>query len=93
MYYEIKQINSCMWIRKGQEEEIIKGYEKTFAGDMFITLIVVMLLQVHTYVKIHHVQFKCCLVAKLRLTLCDSMDCSPSGSSAHGFSKARMGVY
>ena len=44
MYYEIKQINSCMWIRKGQEEEIIKGYEKTFAGDMFITLIVVTVL-------------------------------------------------
>ena len=29
------------------------------------------------------------LVAKLRLTLCDPMDCSPPGSSVHGISQAR----
>ena len=44
-YYEIKQNNTRMWIREGQEEEIIKGYEKTFGGnDMFITLTVMMVL-------------------------------------------------
>ena len=32
----------------------------------------------------------CCLVAKLCLTLCDSMDCSPPGSSLHGVFQARM---
>ena len=30
-----------------------------------------------------------CLVAKLCPTLCDPSDCSPSGSSVHGISKAR----
>ena len=29
----------------------------------------------------------CCLVAKLHLTLCDPMNCSPPGSSAHGISQ------
>ena len=32
----------------------------------------------------------CCLVAKLCLTLCDPMDCSPPGSSVHGMSQARI---
>ena len=32
----------------------------------------------------------CCLVTKLCLTLCDPMDYSPSGSSAHGISQARI---
>ena len=32
----------------------------------------------------------CCLVTKLCLTLCDPMDCSPSGSSVHGISQARI---
>ena len=31
----------------------------------------------------------CVLVAKLCLTLCDLMDCSPPGSSVHGISQAR----
>ena len=31
----------------------------------------------------------CCLVAKLCLTLCDPMDCSPQGSSVHGLFQAR----
>ena len=30
------------------------------------------------------------LVAKSRLTLCNSMDCSPPGSSVHGISQARI---
>ena len=30
------------------------------------------------------------LVAQLRLTLCDPMDCSPPGSSVHGISQARI---
>ena len=34
----------------------------------------------------------CCLVAKLCLTLCDPMDCSPPGSSAHGISRKNTGV-
>ena len=29
------------------------------------------------------------LVTQLRLTLCDSMDCSPPGSSVHGILQAR----
>ena len=35
---------------------------------------------------------RCCcgLVAKLCLTLCDSMDCSPPGSSVHGILQARI---
>ena len=32
----------------------------------------------------------CCLVVHLCPTLCDSMDCSPPGSSVHGISKARV---
>ena len=31
-----------------------------------------------------------CLVAKSCLTLCDPMDCSPPGSSVHGFLQARI---
>ena len=30
------------------------------------------------------------LVTPLYLTLCDPMDCSPPGSSAHGISQARI---
>ena len=30
------------------------------------------------------------LVAQLCLTLCDPMDCSPLGSSVHGFCQARI---
>ena len=32
----------------------------------------------------------CCLVAKLYMTLCNPMDCSPSGSSVHEISPARI---
>ena len=32
----------------------------------------------------------CCLVTKLCLTLCDSMDCSPPGSSVHGILQGRI---
>ena len=32
----------------------------------------------------------CCLVAESSLTLCDSMDCSPPGSSVHAVSQARL---
>ena len=32
----------------------------------------------------------CCLVAQLHLTLCDHMDCSPSGSPVHGILQARI---
>ena len=32
----------------------------------------------------------CCLVAKLRLTLCDPIDCSPPGSSVHGIFQVRI---
>ena len=31
-----------------------------------------------------------CSVAQTCLTLCDTIDCSPSGSSVHGISQARM---
>ena len=31
-----------------------------------------------------------CLVAQSCLTLCDTMDCSPSGSSVHGVLQARI---
>ena len=34
--------------------------------------------------------YRCCLVAKSCLTLCDLMDCSPPGSSVHGIFQARM---
>ena len=32
----------------------------------------------------------CCLVAQSYPTLCDSIDCSPSGSSVHGIFQARI---
>ena len=32
----------------------------------------------------------CCLVTKLCLILCNTMDCSPPGSSVHGISQARI---
>ena len=41
---------------------------------------------VHTCVCV----FVCVLVTHSYLTLCDPMDCSPSGSSAHGILKARI---
>ena len=31
-----------------------------------------------------------CLAAKLRLTLCNPVDCSPPGSSVHGILQARI---
>ena len=34
--------------------------------------------------------YRCCLVAKSCLTLCDLTDCSPPGSSVHGIFQARM---
>ena len=34
--------------------------------------------------------FTCCLVAKSGPILCDPMDCSPPGSSAHGIPQARI---
>ena len=36
------------------------------------------------------VAFVCCLVAKLCWTFCNPLDCSPSGSSVHGISQARI---
>ena len=33
--------------------------------------------------------YMCVLVAKLYPTLCDPMDCSPPGSSVHGFSRQK----
>ena len=36
------------------------------------------------------VNYHYCLVTKLCLTLCDPMDCSLLGSSAHGISQARI---
>ena len=33
---------------------------------------------------------RCCFVAKLYLTLCDPMNCSPPGSSVHRISQARI---
>ena len=38
-------------------------------------------------VKIHHM---CCVCSAAFLTLCDSMDCSPPGSSVHGILRARI---
>ena len=35
-------------------------------------------------------QYRCCFVAKLYLTLCDPMVCSPPGSSVHEISQARI---
>ena len=32
----------------------------------------------------------CCSITMLCPTLCDPMDCSPSGSSVHGISQARI---
>ena len=37
-----------------------------------------------------HYSCCCCLFAKLYLTLCDPMDCSPPDSSVHGISQARI---
>ena len=38
----------------------------------------------------HCIPSTCCLVAKLCLTLCDPIDCSPPGCSAHGISQATV---
>ena len=37
-----------------------------------------------------YIHILCCLIAKLYLILCDSMDCSPPGSSVHGISQSRI---
>ena len=39
---------------------------------------------------ISYICFCCCLVAKSCPTLCNPMDCSPSGSSVHRISQARI---
>ena len=38
----------------------------------------------------HLIKYVLCLVAQLCPTLCDSMDCSPPGSSVHGVLQARI---
>lgn len=51
---------------EGREGGITKGHEKTFGGDRFIILIVVMISWLYTYVKTHqvlhfiYVQFTVC---------------------------------
>ena len=42
------------------------------------------------YTFINYIQKIVCSVAKSCLTLCDSMDCSPPGSSVRGILKARI---
>ena len=37
-----------------------------------------------------YIKYNCCLIAKLCLTLCDPMDCSPQGSSVCGIFQARI---
>ena len=39
---------------------------------------------------LRHMLSCCCLVAQSCLTLCDSMDCSPLGSSVHGILQIRI---
>ena len=43
----------------------------------------------YSYAHNTFIHIYCCLVAKLCLTLCDPMDCSPPGSSVHGIPQAR----
>ena len=43
-----------------------------------------------TYKNALRMLFCCCLVAKSCPTLCNPIDCSPSGSSVHGISQARI---
>ena len=46
-------------------------------------------VNIHTHTHTHTFRFMC-LVAKSCLTLCDTMDCSPPGSSVYGISQARI---
>ena len=46
--------------------------------------------QVNIWKDAHIMCHYCCLVAKLCLTLCDPMDCSPPVSSVHGIPQARI---
>ena len=45
-------------------------------------------MKLSAFLKIYYVYV--CLVVQLCLTLCDSMDCSPPGSSACGILQARI---
>ena len=48
----------------------------------------IMYIYIHTHT--HICVCVCVLVAQLCLTLCDPMDCSPPGFSAHGIFQARI---
>ena len=47
-------------------------------------------LQISTYKEKKLKKWCCCLVTKSCPTLCNSMDCSPLGSSVHGILQARI---
>ena len=50
----------------------------------------ILSLHLKEMVKFLKYRCHCCLVAQSFPTLCDSMDCSPPGSSVHGILQARI---
>ena len=67
------------WMGGSLEEN---GYMYTYAWDPSMST--------WKYHNIVNQVCRCCLVTELYLTLCDSMDCSPPGSSVHGVFQARI---
>ena len=44
----------------------------------------------HSFFLLHNLNCCCCLVVQLCLTLCDPVNCNPSGSSVRGILQARI---
>ena len=57
--------------------------EKLLCVCMYVCMYACMCVYIYIYIHIVCIKVKV-LVTQLRLTLCDPMDCSPSGSSVHG---------
>ena len=76
------------WFSDGETggQEISQGTSTMFEmAESFLCLFVFLLFNI--WYTIYSI---CRLVTKLCSTLCSPMDCSPSGSSLHGISQARI---
>ena len=69
------------------------NFPQPFAGNLLVLILVEVLKATYLYGSFQSTHFRfyrtlfmlpSCLVAKSFPTLCDPMDCSPSGSSVHG---------
>ena len=63
------------------------GIENIDTENIYVSLSLSLYIYIYTHI---YVCICCCLAPKLCSTVCDPMDCSPSSSSVHGISQARI---